>query len=159
MKINIINKSNNPLPKYATNGSAGMDLYAFLDKNLTLKGDFSAYDDIGGWVSIFPGGRALIPTGLYMEIPRGYELQIRPRSGLAIKQGVSILNSPGTIDSDYRGEIGIIVVNLGDEVITIKNGERICQAVLNKYEVIKFEEVDSLSKTSRGKGGFGHSGK
>ena len=143
MKIKIVNKSKNPLPGYATIDSAGMDIMAFLDEDVVLK----------------PLERKLIPTGLYIELPYGYEAQIRPRSGLAIKHGIGILNSPGTIDADYRGEIGIILVNLSNETYTIANGDRICQMVIKRYEQIIFEEVETLSETIRGKGGFGSTGK
>ncbi len=143
MKIKIVNKSKNPLPGYATTDSAGMDIMAFLDEDVVLK----------------PLERKLIPTGLYIELPYGYEAQIRPRSGLAIKHGIGILNSPGTIDADYRGEVGIILVNLSNETYTIANGDRICQMVIKRYEQIIFEEVEILSETVRGKGGFGSTGK
>jgi dUTP pyrophosphatase len=143
MKIKIVNKSKNPLPGYATTDSAGMDIMAFLDEDVVLK----------------PLERKLIPTGLYIELPYGYEAQIRPRSGLAIKHGIGILNSPGTIDADYRGEVGIILVNLSNETYTIANGDRICQMVIKRYEQIIFEEVETLSETVRGKGGFGSTGK
>ena len=142
MKIKIINDSENPLPAYETKGSAGMDLRAFLKEPVMLK----------------PLQRALIPTGLYMELPKGYEAQVRPRSGLAIKKGLSLLNTPGTIDSDYRGEIKIILINLSNESAVVNNGDRIAQMVVNKYETAKIEEVDALSETERGEGGFGHTG-
>ena len=142
VKIKIINKSSNPLPEYGTKNSAGMDLSAFLKEPVILR-------------SL---ERALIPTGLYIELPEGYEAQIRPRSGLAIKNGISILNTPGTIDSDYRGEIGIIVVNLSDTAFEIKNGDRIGQMVISKHETISWINVELLNKTERGAGGFGHTG-
>ncbi len=143
MQINIINKSNNALPKYETEQSAGVDLRAFLQEDVIIK----------------PLQRVLIPTGLYIELPQGYEAQIRPRSGLAYKHGITVLNTPGTIDADYRGEIKVILVNLSNEDFTIKSGERICQMVINKYEQTEFNLVDKLSETKRGEGGFGHTGK
>ena len=139
MKIKIINKSENPLPKFQTELSAGMDLSAHLTENITLK-------------SL---ERKLIPTGLFLELPAGFEAQIRPRSGLAIKNGISVLNSPGTIDADYRGEIGVILVNLSNEEFTVKNGDRIAQMVIAKYETASFFEVEELTETTRGTGGFG----
>ncbi len=142
MKINIVNKSNNPLPGYSTDHSAGMDLRAYLENPVTLK----------------PLQRILIPTGLYIELPVGYEAQIRPRSGLAIKKGLSVLNSPGTIDADYRGEIGVILINLSNDEVTIENGERICQMVIAKHEQANFIEVNVLNQTERGSGGFGSTG-
>ena len=141
--VNIINKSHHPLPQYATEGSAGMDIRAYLSAPVTLQ----------------PGERALIPTGLYMALPPGYECQIRPRSGLAIKHGISLVNSPGTVDSDYRGEIGVIVINHSSEPFTIADGERICQMVIARYSRVCWNLSDSLSETERGEGGFGHSGK
>lgn len=143
MNVKIINKSNNPLPAYSTILSAGMDLRASLAESVVLK----------------PLGRALIPTGLYIELPKGHEAQIRPRSGLALKHGISVLNSPGTIDADYRGEIGIILVNLSQQDFIIENGERICQMVIAKHETINWSEVEILEETERGAGGFGHTGK
>jgi len=142
MKVRIVNKSKHNLPSYSTVFSAGMDLRADLDKPRILK----------------PGERALVPTGLFVELPRGYEAQIRPRSGLAIRRGVTVLNTPGTIDSDYRGEIGIIMINLSDENFIIKNGERICQMIIARHETIEWEETDLLNDTARGDGGFGHTG-
>jgi len=143
VKINIINKSNNPLPKYQTEGSVGLDLQANIDKAITLK----------------PLERALVATGLFMEIPVGYEVQIRPRSGLAAKFGVTVLNTPGTIDPDYRGEIKVIVVNLSNDNYTIEPGERVAQAVVAKYEQALWSEVEVLGSTERGEGGFGSTGK
>lgn len=143
MKIKIINKSNHPLPKYQTELSAGMDLYANIDKNIILK-------------SL---ERKLVPTGLFLELPAGFEAQIRPRSGLALKNGVTVLNSPGTIDADYRGEIGVILVNLSAEEFTIANGDRIAQMVIAKYENAVLEEVTILGETTRGAGGFGSTSK
>jgi dUTP pyrophosphatase len=142
MKIKIINMSDNPLPSYETTGSAGMDLRASLTEPVSLK----------------PLQRAMIPTGLFIELPKGYEAQIRPRSGLAIKKGLSLLNTPGTIDSDYRGEIKIIMINLSNETARVHHGERIAQMIINKYEKATFSEVDELSETDRGEGGFGHTG-
>ena len=143
MKIKIVNKSNNALPNYGTANSAGMDLRAFLpDGALALK----------------PLERALVPTGLFMEIPEGFEGQVRPRSGLAIKNGVTVLNSPGTIDADYRGEIKVILVNLSNEAFEIVPGERIAQMVFAKHETAEFEEVETLDETRRGQGGFGSTG-
>jgi len=143
MKIQIINKSKHPLPHYATEKSAGMDLRANLDEPVILK----------------PLERKIIPTGLYIALPDGYEAQIRPRSGLAIKHGITLVNTPGTIDADYRGEIGIIMINLSNEDFEIKDGERIAQMVINKYEKITWETVDKLDETQRGTGGFGSTGK
>lgn len=142
-KLRIVNTSNNELPTYATKGSAGMDLRANLQED----------------VVIAPGERKLISTGLFIELPVGYEAQIRPRSGLALKKGVTVLNSPGTIDADYRGEIGIILINHGEESFTVANGERIAQMVIAKHETVEFEQVESLDETERGSGGFGSTGK
>lgn len=142
MKLKIINKSHHPLPQYATPQSAGMDLRANLDEPVTLA----------------PMARALVPTGLYMALPEGYEAQVRPRSGLAIKKGVTVLNSPGTVDADYRGEVCVILVNLSDEPFVINDGERIAQMVIAKHEQPELVEVDVLDETERGDGGFGHSG-
>ncbi len=143
MRVKIINKSNNALPAYETASSAGMDLRAFVDADVVLK----------------PFERKLIPTGLYIELPDGYEAQIRPRSGLAIKSGITVLNSPGTIDADYRGEIKVILINLSQDDFTIKSGDRICQMVITKHEKAEFVEVNEISETERGAGGFGHTGK
>ncbi len=143
MKVKIINKSSNPMPAYATEQSAGMDLRASLTESVTLN----------------PMERRLIPTGLYIELPAGYEAQIRPRSGLALKKGITVLNTPGTIDADYRGEIGVILINLSTEPFVIENGERICQMVIARYESAELIEVTELSETERGEGGFGHTGK
>ncbi len=142
MKIKIINRSHHELPSYATEGSAGMDLRANLEAPFILKSQ----------------ARALIPTGLYIALPQGYEAQIRPRSGLALKKGIGLLNSPGTIDSDYRGEIGIIMINLSDEDFIINDGERIAQMVIARYEQAEWSRVESLDETERGTGGFGHTG-
>lgn len=142
MTIKIINKSNHALPSYETIASAGMDLRANIDGPITLK----------------PLERAVIKTGLFMELPIGYEAQIRPRSGLAAKKGISVLNAPGTIDADYRGEIGVILVNLSNENFTLENGERIAQMIITKHERAEWNEVVELSETSRGAGGFGSTG-
>ncbi|MEZ4774050.1 MAG: dUTP diphosphatase [Bacteroidia bacterium] len=143
VKIKIINRSENPLPFYATALSAGMDLYANNDTPVVL-------DSLE---------RAMIPTGLYIELPPGYEAQIRPRSGLAVKHGLSMVNTPGTIDADYRGEIHVILVNLSKTPFTIQKGERIAQMVIARHETATWEEVEVLSQTDRGTGGFGHTGK
>ncbi|HNZ61726.1 MAG TPA: dUTP diphosphatase [Paludibacteraceae bacterium] len=143
MKIKIVNLSKHPLPKYATLLSAGMDLRANIDEPVVLK----------------PLERKLIPTGLFIELPEGYEAQIRPRSGLAIKHGVTVLNSPGTIDADYRGEICIILINLSNEDFVINDGERICQMVIASHEHAEWVEVETLNETDRGNGGFGHTGR
>lgn len=143
MKVKIINKSHHPLPAYQTNQSAGMDIRANLTEPIELK----------------PLERKLIPTGLYIALPDGYEAQIRPRSGLAIKHGITLLNTPGTIDADYRGEIGVIMVNLSNEPFVINDGERICQMVVAQYQQIGWQTVESLDETERGAGGFGHTGK
>lgn len=143
VKVKIVNKSNYSLPEYETPGSAGMDVHANISEPITLA----------------PLERKLIPTGLYVELPEGYELQIRPRSGLALKHGISMPNTPATIDSDYRGEIGLIIINLSNDNYTITPGERLGQLVLNKVERIEWEPVLMLSNTTRGEGGFGHTGK
>lgn len=142
MKIQIINKSKHALPQYATALSAGMDLRANIDTPILLK----------------PMQRKLVPTGLYIALPEGFEAQIRPRSGLALKKGITLLNTPGTIDADYRGEIGAIVVNLSEEDFIIEDGERIAQMVIARYEKAEWEEVEVLGETERGDGGFGHTG-
>ena len=142
MEVKIINKSNNPLPEYSTSQSAGMDLRAFITEPVIL-----------GVID-----RALIPTGLYIEMPEGYEAQVRPRSGLAIKHGITVLNSPGTVDADYRGEICVELVNLSNTPFTVEPGERIAQLVFSKYEKADFIEVEELSETERGTGGIGHTG-
>ena len=138
----MVNKSSNELPKYETDHSAGLDLRAYLRKEICLK----------------PMERALVPTGLFIELPKGYEAQVRPRSGLALKNGVTVLNTPGTIDSDYRGEIGVILINLSNNEFIIRNGERIGQMIINKHETAAWTEVDILEETHRGSGGFGHTG-
>ena len=142
MEVKIINKSNNPLPEYSTIMSAGMDLRAFIEHPIVLR-------------SL---NRILIPTGLYIELPKGYEAQVRPRSGLALNHGVTVLNSPGTIDADYRGEICVILINLSNEPFFINSGDRIAQLVFHKYAKAEFVEVEHLDETERGEGGFGHSG-
>lgn len=143
LTVRIINQSANPLPDYATAGSAGMDLRANLQSPVTLR----------------PLERQLIPTGLFMELPDGFEAQVRPRSGLAIKQGLTCLNTPGTIDADYRGEIKVILINLSEEPQTIQPGDRIAQMVINKVERVQWEAVTTISTTDRNAGGFGHTGK
>ena len=142
MQIKIINRSKNPLPSYSTVLSAGMDLRANLDEPVTLK----------------PLERILVPTGLYIQLPAGYEAQIRPRSGLALKKGVTVLNSPGTIDADYRGEIRVILINLSHEDFKIEHGERICQMIIASHETVSWQPVEVLEETNRGEGGFGHTG-
>lgn len=142
-EVRIINKSNNLLPEYATEKSAGLDLRAFLPE---------------GSIRLEPMERKLIPTGLYMALPDGYEAQVRPRSGLALKHGITVLNAPGTIDADYRGEIGIVLINLGDKPFIIESGERIAQLVISEYTQAKFIEAEELDDTERGNGGWGHSG-
>ncbi len=143
MEIKIVNKSQNELPAYSTIHSAGMDLRANLNEPVVLK----------------PLERKLIPTGLFIELPVGYEAQIRPRSGLALKKGITVLNSPGTIDADYRGEICVILINLSGEEFVIENGERICQMVVASHETVEWKLVEKLEETKRGEGGFGHTGK
>ncbi|MFV0419070.1 MAG: dUTP diphosphatase [Dysgonomonas sp.] len=143
MKVKIINKSHHPLPEYATPYSAGVDLRAYISEPICLK----------------PLERILVPTGLYLELPQGYEAQIRPRSGLAFKHGLTVLNSPGTIDADYRGEIRVILVNLSNEDFVINDGERICQMVIASHAQVAWDVVDEINETERGAGGFGHTGK
>lgn len=142
MKIKIVNRSKHPLPHYETALSAGMDLRANLDAPIELK----------------PLQRKLIPTGMFIELPEGFEAQIRPRSGLAFKQGITVLNSPGTIDADYRGEIGVLLVNLSDQPFTVNDGERVAQMVVTKHERVLWEPTEMLGETIRGEGGFGHTG-
>jgi dUTP pyrophosphatase len=142
MNIKIVNTSRHNVPEYKTISSAGMDVYANLDSPVSIK----------------PLQRELIPTGLFIELPDGFEAQIRPRSGLCIKHGITVLNSPGTIDADYRGEIGIIVINLSDKEYTIHDGERLCQMVIARHERIEWKVVNKLNETERGDGGFGHTG-
>lgn len=143
MKVQIVNQSTHPLPAYATSGSSGMDIRAFIPHPVTLA----------------PMERGLFPTGLFLEIPEGFEAQVRPRSGLAIKQGITCLNTPGTIDADYRGEIKVILINLSNETQKIENGDRIAQLVFQKIEKIEWLETDQLGETVRSDGGFGHTGK
>ena len=142
MKVNIINKGHQPLPQYATEQSAGMDLRANLDEPITLK----------------PLERKLIPTGLHIALPAGFEAQVRPRSGLALKKGITVLNTPGTIDADYRGEIGVVLINLSQEDFIVNDGERIAQMVIARHEKADFIEVEVLDETERGEGGYGHTG-
>lgn len=142
VKVSIINRSHHALPSYSTPLSAGMDIRANLNEAVTLQ----------------PGERRLIPTGLFIALPEGYEAQIRPRSGLAIKHGITVLNSPGTIDADYRGEIGIILINHSDKAFVIEDGERVGQMVVAQYSRVEWSETDSLDETERGAGGFGHTG-
>ena len=142
-KVKIVNTSKHPSPSYSTDLSAGMDIRANINEPVVLK----------------PLERALIKTGLFIELPEGYEAQIRPRSGMAYKHGITVLNTPGTIDADYRGEIGVILVNLSNDEFEIKDGERICQMVVAKHETVAWEEVEILNETVRGSGGFGHTGK
>jgi dUTP pyrophosphatase len=142
MEVNILNKSKHSNPEYATKYSAGLDLRANIDNSIIIK----------------PMERKLIGTGLYLEIPEGFEAQIRPRSGLALKKGLTVLNAPGTIDSDYRGEIGVILINLSNEEVTIEDGERICQMVFSKHEQVQLINSIEISETNRGVGGFGHTG-
>lgn len=143
IKVKIINKSHHPLPEYGTPGAAGLDVRAYLPE---------------GSITLRPRQRALVPTGLFMQLPQGYECQIRPRSGLALNHGLTVLNSPGTVDADYRGEIGVILVNLGDFDFEIKDGERICQMVITKYSHVSWESVKELDRTVREDGAFGHTG-
>lgn len=143
MTISIINKSTHPLPAYETANAAGMDLRAFVTEEITIK----------------PLQRVLIPTGLYIELPIGFEAQIRPRSGLAFKHGIGIVNSPGTIDADYRGEVKVLLVNLSDTDFTINDGDRIAQMVVAKHETVNWQSVEELGETARGAGGYGHTGK
>ena len=142
MKVKVINKGHQPLPQYATAQSAGMDLRANLESP----------------VELLPMERRLISTGLYIALPQGFEAQIRPRSGLALKHGITVLNSPGTIDADYRGEVGVLLINLSDKAFTINDGERIAQMVIAKHEQAAFECVEALDETERGEGGYGHTG-
>ena len=142
MKVKIVNNSKHPLPSYSSSLSAGMDLRANLNQPVVLK----------------PLERTLVPTGLYIELPEGYEAQIRPRSGLALKKGITVLNTPGTIDADYRGEIGVILINLSNEDFIINDGDRICQMLISQHETVEWEKVEVLKETQRGAGGFGHTG-
>lgn len=171
MKVSIINESRHQLPKYETSLSAGMDICGdfsritlvdgkpekfFFDADVVAIGLIEA--PVASTIEIKPGGRCLIPTGLFIALPKGYEAQIRPRSGLALKQGLTVLNSPGTIDADYRGEIGIVLVNTSNQPVRIKDGERIAQMVIAKHETVEWEVVEELPSTERGEGGFGHTG-
>ena len=142
-RVKIINTSDLPLPQYQTELSAGMDIPAYIESSVTLQ----------------PGNRTLIPTGLFLEIPPGYEIQIRPRSGLALKHGITVLNSPGTVDADYRGEIKVLLINHGQEPFVISKGDRIAQMILAKFEIISWEPTSQLNTTERGEGGYGSSGK
>lgn len=142
MNVKIVNQSKNDLPAYSTEFSAGMDLRASLDEPVELN----------------PMERKLIPTGLFIELPKGYEAQIRPRSGLTLKKGITVLNTPGTIDADYRGEIGIILINLSQEKFVVQNGDRICQMVISSHETVEWNLVETLEESVRGAGGFGHTG-
>lgn len=142
VKVEVVNKSGNPLPAYATEASAGMDVRASLKEPITIA----------------PGARALVPTGLFVAIPAGYEIQLRPRSGMALRDGITLLNTPGTIDADYRGELGVILINLSDRAFTVNDADRICQMVISEVPQIEWMPVDNLSETERGDGGFGHTG-
>lgn len=142
MKLKIVNRGRQPLPAYATEQSAGMDLRANIDEPLVLQ----------------PMERRLIPTGLYIALPPGFEAQVRPRSGLALKHGITVLNTPGTIDADYRGEVGVLLINLSKEPFTINDGERIAQMVIARHEQVELEPTDELDETERGAGGYGHTG-
>ncbi|MBQ4391709.1 MAG: dUTP diphosphatase [Prevotella sp.] len=142
MEIKVVNRGHQPLPAYATALSAGMDLRANIDAPVVLN----------------PMERRLIPTGLYIALPPGYEAQVRPRSGLALKKGVTVLNAPGTIDADYRGEVGVLLINLSDQAFTVNDGERIAQMVIARHETAAFIEVEALDETERGEGGYGHTG-
>jgi dUTP pyrophosphatase len=142
IKVKIINSSNNELPAYETLSSAGMDVRAYLKEPVEIK----------------PLQRVLIPTGLRVQLPQGYEMQLRPRSGLALKHGITLVNTPGTIDADYRGEIGVILINLSDTTFTVNDGDRICQMVISTYTQVQWEATDTLDETERGAGGFGHTG-
>jgi len=143
LNVKVINRSKHALPHYATASSAGMDLKANLDDAIILQ----------------PGERALIPTGIFMELPAGFEAQVRPRSGLALKHGVTVLNAPGTVDADYRGEVGVILVNLGEKAFAVEDGERVAQLVVAPYTQVSWQEADTLGETDRGEGGFGSTGK
>jgi len=151
MKVKIVNKSKHPLPQYATVASAGFDVRANIPARAGSDGDAS--------IILKPMERALVPTGLFMELPEGSEAQVRPRSGLALKHGITVLNSPGTIDADYRGELKVLLINLSKEDFAINDGERIAQVVVAKHERVQWEEVKQLMETERGAGGFGHTGK
>lgn len=159
MKVQIVNKSTNPLPKYAKPGDAGMDLMADFSQGINDKFLYNAaFDEVRNVLIIFSGGRALVPTNIYTAIPEGYEMQIRSRSGLALKEGVFVLNSPGTIDPGYRNAYGVVLMNLTDDVFEIEQGDRIAQAILHKFETIEWNQVETLDETERGLTGFGDSG-
>lgn len=158
INIPVINKSNNELPKYAHKGDAGFDLRANIEEIENSNYLFNTIKLSSTTIIVNPGGRALIPTGLYMAIPEGYELQIRPRSGLALKHGITVLNTPGTIDAVYRGNIGVILINHGTEPFIVEHGDRIAQGVLNKVEEANLVEVGSLDETDRADSGYGKSG-
>jgi dUTP pyrophosphatase len=143
LNVRVVSRSKHPLPEYSTGLSAGMDIRANIEESISLR----------------PGERCLVPTGLFLELPAGFEAQIRPRSGLALKKGVTVLNSPGTIDADYRGEVGIILINHSNETFEIVDGERICQMVVARHECVVWEPVMEVNSTARGEGGFGHTGK
>jgi len=159
MKVQVINKSTNPLPSYAKPGDSGMDVRADFSRGISDKNmHFAAYDEVAKKLLVFSGGRVLIPTGIYTSFPPGYEVQVRSKSGLALKAGVFVLNSPGTVDSCYRNEYGIILFNTSDEVFEIEHGDRIAQLVLTKVSLIEWESVEQLDSTERGEGGFGSTG-
>jgi dUTP pyrophosphatase len=161
MIVQIVNESNNPMPYYSSEGAAGLDLYANLMCMDELKGkDFEiTQGNDHEFITIQPGGRVLVPTGIYVAIPEGYHIDVRPRSGLALKQGLTVINTPGLIDSDYRGELGVVLINLSKENQNIYHGDRIAQIVLMKSEKVDWYQVDSLDDTIRGAGGFGSTGK
>lgn len=159
MIVNVVRETLNELPKYETLDSAGMDLRADLwsiKEKFLFNAKIVRNDNIVQYIEIAPGGRALISTGLKMALPKGYEASVRPRSGLALKNGVTVLNTPGTIDADYRGDIGVILINHGAEPFVVRQGDRIAQLVISKHERVKWEEVETLNSTERGDGGFGH---
>ena len=159
MKVNVINKGTNPLPSYAKSGDSGMDAMADFSRGVSEKFmHLAAYDEISKKIIVFSGGRVLVPTGLFTSFPSGYEIQVRSRSGLALKQGVFVLNSPGTIDSGYRNELGVILFNTSDDVFEISHGDRIAQLVLAKVSLIEWNEVVDLDSSDRGEGGFGSTG-
>ena len=158
MKVQIVNDSVNAIPEYANPGDAGMDIRADFSKSFDIKGDFCDFDEERQVALIFSGGRMLIPTNIKVAIPKGYEIQVRPRSGLALKEGITVLNTPGTIDSGYRNYIGVILVNLGEDVFEVNQGDRIAQIVLKQVEEIEWDIVWTLDNTDRGLTGFGDSG-
>lgn len=159
MKVQVINKSVHELPEYSTIGAAGLDVKANLDNVGELKGENFSFNRFSRTITLLPGGRVLVPTGLFFAIPEGMHIDVRPRSGLALKQGITVLNTPGLIDEDYRGELGVVLINLSPGRQTFAHGERIAQIVLTKHEIIEWDKVDVLSETVRGEGGFGHTGK